>query len=549
MSVFDTHYHEHAQGKKVAYFSMEYAIHQSLKIYSGGLGFLAGSHLRSAYALKKNLIGVGILWSYGYYDQVRDEENNMRTAFIRKEYHFLKATDIKFHITVNGATVWVTAYYLAPEIFNTAPLYLLSTDLPENDYLARSIVQKLYAPDHAAKIAQSILLGIGGAKLLHHISFEPDIYHLNEGHGLPLVFHLYHVYRSIEDVKKRLVFTTHTPEKAGNEEHSIELLNKMSFFNSISLEEVRKITGATGDEMNYTLTALRLAKIANGVSQVHGRVAQQMWGNNPGVAPIIAITNAQNKKYWMDKKLKEFIERGEDDQLVKRKKELKKRLFEVVADQTGRLFDVDVLTIVWARRFAGYKRADLLLKDFERFVGLVQHTSNPVQIIWAGKPYPEDQGAIQIFNDIIAKTKHLKQCAVLTGYELRLSAILKKGADVWLNTPRYPREASGTSGMTAAMNGAVNFSVADGWFPEFVRHGENGFAIPVKDSPDYFSRQDDEDHKNLFMILENEIIPTYYNQKQKWLKIMKSSMSEVSPKFDSDRMVEEYYQKLYDAWD
>jgi glycogen phosphorylase len=549
MSVFDSHYHDQATGKKVAYFSMEYAIHQSLKIYSGGLGFLAGSHLRSAYALKKNLIGIGILWTYGYYDQIRDEGNNMKTAFIKKEYHFLKPTNIKFYIIVNNAPVWVTAYYLAPEIFKTAPLYLLSTDLPENDYLAKSIVHQLYAPDHAAKIAQSILLGIGGAKLLDHIPFEPDIYHLNEGHGLPLVFHLYHLYKSIEDVKRRLVFTTHTPEKAGNEEHSIELLNKMSFFNSISIEETRNITGTTGDEMNYTLTALRLSKIANGVSQVHGKVAQQMWGNNPGVAPIIAITNAQNKEYWMDKKLKEYLEKGDDSNLVKRKKELKKRLFEVVADQTGRLMDVNALTIVWARRFAGYKRADLLLRDFERFVMLITASSRPVQVVWAGKPYPQDHGAIQIFNDIISKTRNLKNCAVLTGYELRLSAILKKGADVWLNTPRYPREASGTSGMTAAMNGTINFSVADGWFPEFARHGENGFVIPVRDSQEYFLRQDEEDHKNLFEILENEIVPTYYNQKDQWLKIMKASMSEITPKFDSDRMVEEYYEKLYDAWD
>lgn len=533
--------------KKVVYFSMEYAIEQSLKIYSGGLGFLAGSHLRSAHALGRDFIGIGILWKYGYYDQVRDEDQNMKVDFTKKEYSFLEDPGIKFQININNAAVWVKALCLPPHIFNTAPLYLLTTDLPENDYLARSIVERLYSSNEGARIAQSILLGIGGGKLVEILEFEADIYHLNEGHGLPIAFHLFDRYKNLEEVKKRLVFTTHTPEKAGNEERSFRLLLQMGFFNNASEEDVREISDMYFDSFNYTVAALRLSKISNAVSQIHGKVSNEMWGNHIGISPIISITNAQSKDYWMDKTLEEIFENNDDQKLLARKKEFKEELFEIVADQTGKLFDPEILTIVWARRFAGYKRADLILRDFNRFENLVNHATQPIQIIWAGKPYPEDYSAIQIFNEINRRTSSLKRCAVLTGYELKLSVLLKRGADVWLNNPRYPREASGTSGMSAAMNGTINFSVADGWIPEFAKHGENSFVIPVDNSQEYFWSQDEIDHQNIMTILEDEIIPTFYNKKEKWLAMMKKSMEDVVPKFDSDRMVKEYYEKLYNA--
>ncbi|RYY12170.1 MAG: alpha-glucan family phosphorylase, partial [Cytophagaceae bacterium] len=389
-----------------AYFSMEFALDQSLKIYSGGLGFLAGSHMRSAYELKQNLIGIGILWTYGYYDQDRDAEELMTPNFRHKFYSFLEDTGLVFPIIIHGAEVHVKALYLAPDTFGTAPMFFLTTDIEQNDYISRTISHKLYDPDTAARVAQSMLLGIGGGKLLDVLGRQTDIYHLNEGHGVPLTFYLYQKYgRDLAEVQKRLVFTTHTPELAGNEEHPMKLLSDMSFFGEVPEDEVRRVARIEGDSLNYTLTALRFARKANGVSKVHGTVANEMWGHYAGICPIISITNAQNGAYWRDQPLAAAAKSKDDNALLARKKELKKALFETVADQTGTLLDPEALTIVWARRFAAYKRADLLLRDFEKFQNLVTNDQRPVQIIWAGKPYPKDNNAIATFNHLIAVTK------------------------------------------------------------------------------------------------------------------------------------------------
>jgi len=535
---------DHRYTKKVAYFSMEFAIHQALKTYSGGLGFLAGSHMRSAFDLRQDMIGIGILWKYGYYDQERNEDQTLRVLFQKKYYSFLEYSGITVRVNVNNHPVLVKAMVLKPEIFGTVPMYFLTTDVPENDHLARTITQRLYDPEPMARIAQSIVLGIGGAKVVDALG-GADIYHMNEGHALPLTFHLYDLYRDVNEVRKRVVFTTHTPEKAGNEEHDIHLLDRMGFFNKTPLEEARNITGMHALMFNHTLAALRLSKVANGVSQLHGEVARTMWYDNEGVCEIKAITNAQNTPFWMDKQLHLALEQDDDGALLRRKAEMKKQLFEIVADQTGKLFRPDVLTVVWARRFAAYKRPDLLLRDLDRFFNLINNADRPVQVIWAGKPYPFDHGAVHTFNRLVKLSYRLANVAVLTGYELDLSRKLKHGADIWLNTPRRPREASGTSGMTAAMNAAVNFSVQDGWIPEFARHGENSYILPVVDTtlPDHV--QDDLDFDHMMQILEQEIVPTYYRDKEKWQAIVKQSMRDVLPYFNSDRMAHEYYEQMY----
>jgi glycogen phosphorylase len=531
--------------KPVAYFSMEFAIDQPLKIYSGGLGFLAGSHLRSAYELKQNLVGIGILWKKGYYDQERNQDQTLRVSFRDKDYSYLTDTNIVFPITIHGSRVYVKVFLLKPEVFNSAPLFLLTTDIQENDYLAQTISHRLYDPNETTRIAQSILLGVGGAKLLDIIERETEIYHMNEGHALPMCFYLLDKYKDLEEVKKRVVFTTHTPEKAGNEEHSVPLLNSMSFFNNLTLQQVDQYVAPENGILNYTLSALRMAKKANGVSQLHGEVSRKMWGGSKGICEITAITNAQNKTYWSDPELDKSLADNDDKSLVARKKELKRKLFRVVANQTGKLFNENVLTVVWARRFAAYKRANLLLSDFNRFMKLVQNSKYPIQVIWAGKPYPEDYGAINIFNEIFWKTKELPNCTVVTGYELWLSGHLKKGSDIWLNNPKLYHEASGTSGMTAAMNGSVNLSIPDGWVPEFAQHGKNSFLIqPANDLLTEASR-DKLEAQNLFDVLEKEILPLYYDKPDQWVKIMKASMTDVLPFFDSGRMAREYYEKLY----
>jgi starch phosphorylase len=533
--------------KSAVYFSMEFAIDQCLKIYSGGLGFLAGSHMRSAYDLKQNLIGIGILWKKGYYDQYLKEDLSMGSLFREKNYSFLEDTNIRFTIKIDNHDVWLRAYFLKPETFGTVPMFFLSTDLPENDYLAKSTTFRLYDSDPSAKIAQTMVLGLGGAKLLDALDYEPDIYHLNEAHAVSSVFHLYNKYKSIDKIREKMVFTTHTPEEAGNEKHDINLLEKLSFFDGIPLETVRAITGIQDNTFNHSLVALRLSHKANGVSKLHGEVSRDMWKDFTGICPITHITNAQNKKYWVDPWLDDAHASKDREELINRKKRLKTKLFEVVADQTGKIFDPDVLTIVWARRFADYKRPDLITRDFEKFKSLMNDTERPIQIIFAGKPYPTDYGAIHNFDNLSHISKQFKNMAVLIGHELKLSRQLKKGSDIWLNNPRVTREASGTSGVTAAMNGAINFSTNDGWVREFkdLNETKNSFVLPIVDHnlPTY--QQDQMDLNNLYQMLEQEILPLYYDNPEEWWDLVETSMKQIIPFFDSARMVDEYYMKMY----
>ena len=535
--------------KKVAYFSMEFAIDQALKIYSGGLGFLAGSHMRSGYNLKQDLVGIGILWKFGYYDQARNHDQTLNPTWTKKMYSFLEDTGIKFQIDIHNAPVWVKVWYLNPETFKTAPIFLLSTDVPENDHISKTICHRLYDANESTKLAQYILLGKGGAKLLDELNLERDIYHLNEAHGLPAAFYLLRKYGGdLQKVKEKLVFTTHTPEEAGNEKHNAYHCHQMSYFSGYSLNEVKAIEGEDDDMFNHSLCALRMARIANGVSQLHGVVSNEMWGKYPNICEIKAITNAQDYKYWADKPLYNARDEREDEEFDFRKKHLKKRTFRIVADQCGKLFDSNVFTMVWARRFAGYKRADLLLQDKDRFRKLLENKRYPVQIIFAGKPYPVDYAAISTFNNLVEESKNHKNMAVLTGYELALSKSLKQGSDVWLNNPRVPREASGTSGMTASMNASVNLSTDDGWIPEFAKNGVNSFVVPKADYANMSVYDVDHyDMNQLYDILENEILPMYYDRPNEWRQVVKNAMDDVKVQFNSDRMADEYYKLIYNS--
>ena len=527
--------------KKVAYFSMEFGIHQALKIYSGGLGFLAGSHMRSAFELKQNMIGIGMLWKYGYYDQGRNGDQTLKTNFIEKNYNYLEDSGIEVEVKLHdNPAVKVRAMVLKPEIFGTVPLYLLTTDVEGNDYLSKTITNHLYDSNHVTRISQSIILGIGGAKIVEALG-GADVYHLNEGHALPAFYYL----RDRGVKKDQMVFTTHTPEKAGNEERDGRHLNRCGFFGKYLSEEELKNEMVNGGNINYTVSALRLAKKSNAVSKLHAKVSRNMWKDYSDTSEIIPITNAQNQKFWQDEEI-EKAHLSKDANLYKiRKTKLKKVLFDEVLNQTVKLFDPNVLTIVWARRFAGYKRADLLLHDLERFERLINNEKYPVQIIWAGKPYPYDFYAIDIFNHLVHYTKHKSNLAVLVGYEIELSRKLKGGSDIWLNTPRITREASGTSGMTAAMNGAVNVSTNDGWIPEFAKDGENCFIFPEIDHNLPTWDQDKIDSDNLYDILENKVLPMYYNEPKKWQQMALNSIDDVLPEFTSKRMVTQYYEELY----
>jgi len=527
--------------KKVAYFSMEFAIHQALKTYSGGLGFLAGSHMRSAFELKQNMIGIGMLWKYGYYDQGRNEDQTLRTNFIEKYYSFLEDSGLEVEVRLHdNPSVKVRAFVLKPEIFGSVPLYFLTTDVDGNDYLSRTITNHLYDANELTRISQSIILGIGGAKIVEKLG-GADVYHLNEGHALPAFYYL----RDQGVKKNQMVFTTHTPEKAGNEERDGRHLNRCGFFGrNLSEEELQKEV-VNGGMINYTVSALRLAKKANAVSKLHSVVANDMWKGFDRISKIIPITNAQNQNFWQDEEIKKAWKKKNSSAFKKRKYELKSSLFEVVLNQTNKLFDPNVLTIVWARRFAGYKRAELLLNDLQRFEKLINNEKYPIQIIWAGKPYPMDYYAIDIFNHLVNYTKFKPNLAVLIGYEMELSRNLKTGSDIWLNTPRITREASGTSGMTAAMNGSVNVSINDGFIPEFAKNGKNSFILPEVDYNLPTWDQDKMDCENLYKILEDEVIPAYYDSPEKWQQIVFNGIDDIIPEFTSHRMAKQYYKDLY----
>lgn len=530
--------------KPVAYFCMEYAIHQPLKIYAGGLGFLAGSHVRSAYELRQNMVAIGILWKYGYYDQVRKSDQTMDVLFVEKVYGFLKPTNIKFTITVSGKPVWVTAYYLPPGVYNTVPLFLLSTDLPENDYLAKTICHKLYDPNPETKIAASILLGVGGCLLFEHLNWKPEVYHLNESHGLPLAFYLYNSFKNIDEVRRHVVFTNHTTEEGGNPTFDFWLLDRLGFFSNVPLTEVKALMHTSKHELNLTFGAIRLSGVINGVSRKHTAKLNVMWKDTHS-PPIIPITNAQNFNYWANKEMYATLQTGATDELKEIKHAGKTELFDLVADQNGEIFDKNVLTIVFAKRFTGYKRPDLLLYDMERFDALMTNSSRPLQVIWAGKPYPADYASIGIFDKIVNVCKKYSNCSVLAGYEVRQSKLLKNGSDVWLNVPRIGHEASGTSGMTAAMNGSLNVTIADGWIPEFAKDKVNCFLVPHADPSLTDHEQDHLDALNLYDLLEKEVIPMYYDYPDRWASMIIAGMKDVLPYFDSNRLADDYYNLVY----
>lgn len=542
---YSTWYHPYKPAvkykKKVAYFSMEFGIDQSFNIYSGGLGFLAGSHMRSGYELKQNMIGIGMLWKYGYYDQARNNDQTLKTEFNEKHFDFLEDTGIEVEVKLHdNPHVKVRAYVLKPEIFGTVPMYFLSTDVEGNDHLSRTITNHLYDNNPVTRVSQSIVLGIGGAKVIEALG-GADTYHLNEGHALPAFYYL----RDKGVHKNQMVFTTHTPEKAGNEEREARHLNRCGFFGRTLTEEELQEETVNGGMINYTISALRMAKKANGVSKLHAKVANDMWKDYEGVSKIIPITNAQNQKFWQDESIKKAWTTRNTKAYKTRKTILKKALFKTVFQQTGKTFHPKVLTLVWARRFAGYKRADLLLHNMERFKKLISNDKYPVQIIWAGKPYPFDFQAIDTFDYLVNQSKSENNLAVLTGYEIALSKTLKCGSDVWLNTPRITREASGTSGMTAAMNGSVNVSTNDGWIPEFEKDGKNCFVLPELDHKLPVWDQDKIDADNLYHILETKVIPTYYDNPKAWQDIVFNAMDDVIPEFTSKRMADEYYKKLF----
>jgi starch phosphorylase len=526
---------------KVAYFSMEMAIDQSLHTYSGGLGFLAGSHLLSAGALKLPMVGVTILWTVGYGDQIINDKNQVEIVYKPRTYDFLVDTGITVEVNLFGQPVKVKALLLKPETFGTVPVYYLTTDIPENSEEHRYLTHKLYDGDQRVRVCQEIILGVAGYRVLEAAHENIDCVHLNEGHALPAAFEMMRKYHgNLEEVRRRMVFTTHTPVAAGNESHPAHLLAEAGFFVETSTEEAIRLGG---HDFSLTVAALRMSRYSNGVSQLHGQVANNMWSWVDHRCPITAITNAVNLPYWQDPRI---AAAKSDDELLSVKREMKVEFCDWVAQQpTGKSLNPDVLTIVWARRFTEYKRANLIFTDMDRIRRLLEN--NKVQLVFAGKFHPKDLWGRDTFNKIIEYAGQLPNTVILPGYELELSGRLKRGADLWLNTPLRPLEASGTSGMSANMNGAIHMSTYDGWAVEGTFHGLNGYIINEGSNLDYLPVEERhrQDYEHMMSLLENDVIPTFYQDKKRWASMMRHAMQTASAYFDSDRMAIEYFNKLY----
>ncbi len=525
---------------KVAYFSMEIALDQSLSTYSGGLGFLAGSHMLSAGHLQLPMVGVTMLWSYGYYNQRINEEGNVDVAYIRKHYDFLQDVDASVTLNIFGENVIVKAYRVDPELFGSCPVYLLTTDVDGNSEWARSITHKLYDGNEKIRIAQETVLGIGGIRLLQAIKYDFECVHMNEGHALPAAFELLQQNGGdLEKTKRQVVFTTHTPVAAGNEVHWVDTLMEGGFFAGCSRERAVELGG---EHFSLTVAALRMSRIANAVSQLHGLVSNKMWNWVEGRCPIRAITNAVNLHYWQDERIRDAKTLQD---LLDAKVEMKKEVFSYIANTTGKRFDPNVLTITWARRFADYKRAWLIFMDMDRILKLLN--ADKVQLIFAGKFHPDDAMGREMFNNILHKSYNIKNVAVLAGYELELSGKLKRATDVWLNTPIRPLEASGTSGMSANMNGALHLSIFDGWTVEGTFPGINGYTVeyPGLDDDIPWEERHWKDHACIMDTIENQIIPTYYDNKMEWARMMRQAIRTAEAYFNSDRMVVEYFNRIY----
>ena len=524
----------------VAYFSMEIALDQSLSTYSGGLGFLAGSHMLSAGYLQMPMVGVTMLWSYGYYDQRIDHSGQVEVAYIRKYYDFLTDINVTVEVETFGEKVKVKAYRVEPELFGACPVYLLTTDIEGNSEWAKRISHRLYDGDERIRIAQETILGIAGIRVLQKVGYNFDVVHMNEGHALPAAFELLRQYNGdLNEVKKKTVFTTHTPVAAGNEVHWVDTLLEGGFFSGCSRERAVQLGG---ENFSLTVAALRMSRIANAVSQLHGLVANKMWEWVDGRCPIRAITNAVNLHYWQDKRMSGD---STDEELLSAKLEMKKKLFKYIANVAGKRFDPNVLTITWARRFADYKRAWLILMNKERIEKLLNE--NKIQIIFAGKFHPDDVMGKEMFNKLLNRSHTLKNVVVLPGYELKLSGMLKRGSDIWLNTPLRPFEASGTSGMSANANGALHLSIFDGWTVEGTFNGINGYTVEYEGLDDDMPWEERhwKDHECVMSIIEDQIIPTYYDNKTEWARMMRQAIRTAEGYFNSDRMVIEYYNRLY----
>ncbi len=579
----------------VAYFSPEFGLAENLPIYAGGLGILAGDHLRSAGDLGVPVVGVGHLYRRGYFRQSivdgRQHESYPELDPSGAGLSLERGPDESpLLVEVELAGKPVLAQIWRSEA-RGSPVYLLDSDVEENDATARAVTDVLYGPDREHRIRQEVLLGVGGARALVALGLEPTVYHLNEGHAAFLALERVRAFveddglgfdEALERVRQSTVFTTHTPVPAGNERFDVELagryLEGLARGCGTPVGDLLELGRAPGDDaFGLTPLALRTAAYANGVSELHGEVSRRMWhGLWPGRriedVPIGHVTNAVHAPTWVSAEIQSLLTgagvkldggSGEQDwecaadldlaALWNAHRHGKARLLDTLAGRSrgrvgGDRLDPEALTLAFARRVVSYKRATLLFTDVERALELFANEERPIQLLYTGKAYPTDEEGKAILAEVVRIARSRESCGrivYLEDYDIELGRLLVQGADVWLNTPRRPEEASGTSGMKAAMNGALNLSVLDGWWPEAYSPAV-GWAI----SEDISEQGDEAEATELLRLLEEEVVPAFYDRGPdglplRWLEMMRASIATVGETFNGARMVAEYAERYY----
>jgi starch phosphorylase len=599
---------------KIAYISTEYGLHQSLPIYSGGLGILSGDHVKESSDLGLPLVGVGFVYPQGYFKQLITP-----TGWQEAGYDNIKFERTPINpITENGEEQLVIELKFPKPIFlrvwslqvGRTQLYLLDTDISKNKPWDRGLSSRLYGGDQEMRIRQEIVLGFGAVRILSHICCEPDVFHLNEGHTAFVALELLRREivekgRSFEDAKKivrdKIIFTTHTPVPAGHDQFAFELVSKyfQDYWETLGITREDFLSlGAfdwgygEGPRFNMTTLGIRLSRYQNAVSKINGEVSRNMWENlfsTPEFqnrSPIQHITNGVHTRTWISMPFQalfkkylgkkwfsmqddpDFWERLDDipiSELWVTKSEVRRRMFSFLRERarikrieegkdsrqtlvSGALLDPDALTIGFARRFATYKRASLIFQDINRMKKSLLDPYTPVQIIFAGKAHPADDPGKNVLKEVYQKAFDKSmggRIVFIEDYDMQVGRYLVQGCDIWLNTPRKPLEASGTSGMKAAMNGCINFSILDGWWPEGY-NGSNGWKIGGKE----FSNQNEQnryDADSFYEILEKEIRPLFYKRDSDgipidWVKIIRNSIKSVTPLFSARRMLKQYVE-------
>jgi len=528
---------------KVAYFCMEYGLDVSMKTYAGGLGILAGDYIKGSKDHGYPMVALGIKWKQGYSDQEIDENGKPYDSYHNNEYNFLKDTGVKISLKIRQRNVVCKVW--EADTFGNIPLFLLDTDLTENE--DAWITGQLYGWFAEERLAQEIVLGIGGVKALRALGIKIDIYHFNEGHAVFAAFELMKEKmdkgvsfdEAMKLTKNEVVFTTHTPIVQGNESHHLDALMYMGANNGLTLEQLIEIGGCP---FNMTVAALNLSKITNAVASLHCKTANKMWKDVICDSPIISITNAIHLPTWVDENM--INAANGHGKLWEAHNKNKRKLIAFIEERNGVILDPNKLLIGFSRRAAPYKRSNFIFTDKTIIEPLIKE--GKIQFVFSGKAHPLDDNGKKIVENIVAISKKYSKAVVfLENYDMKIGKMLTTGSDVWLNNPRRPNEASGTSGMKASMNGVLNLSILDGWWPEACDHGVNGWQFGNGFENDNDEILDANDLKSLYKVLLEEVLPTYYENQNKWVQMMKQSILSTKDKFAVKRMLKEYYSKMY----